>query len=234
MNFKVLLATGDTHGDWNRIYDFIDKHKLNEESTGIVILGDAGLFWQNNKKDAQEKIAYHEAFNFFHIFFIDGNHENFKLLKQIEIDTATGMGEISEHIHYLPRGFNWQPIVNNKQLNILCCGGADSVDRHLRIEGLSWWSEEAISAEDIKKIDSSIQYDYVLTHCCPIDIFNQYKVFLTTLNLNENIIDHNSEIKLQELCNKIVFNKWLFGHYHQDIQLNDKFQCLLWNFIELK
>ena len=79
-------------------------------------------------------------------------------------------------------------------------------------------------------------YDYVFTHACPIDTFNDNKVYLvdTMLGLDQDKINHNSEEKLQELADKIDFDHYFFGHYHTDRQLDAKFTCLLNNFIELQ
>ena len=112
---------------------------------------------------------------------------------------------------------------------------ADSVDKFRRTEGLSWWKEEAITDNDISKIDLG-HYDYVLSHCCPTSVFNEYKPYLCTLG---NIIDDNdpnfhiSDNKLEQVLGFITFNHWYFGHYHVDIHLNEDFTCLFNTFEEL-
>ena len=142
------------------------------------------------------------------------------------------MGYISEHIRHLKRGRCY----NIQGKNILTLGGADSVDKFRRTEGLSWWKDEAITDEDVSRIDSNIHYDYVLTHCCPLSVFNENKIYLCTLG---NIVDdsnldfHISENKLEQVKNFIDFDKWYFAHYHQDIHINDKFTCLYHSFEEL-
>ena len=55
------------------------------------------------------------------------------------------MGYISEHIRHLKRGRCY----NIQGKNILTIGGADSVDKFRRTEGLSWWKEEAITDEGV-------------------------------------------------------------------------------------
>ena len=119
------------------------------------------------------------------------------------------MGYVSKHIRYLKRGRCYN--IDGK--NILTIGGADSVDKFRRTEGLSWWKEEAITDEDVSRIDNNIYYDYVLSHCCPLSIFKENKVYLCTLG---NIVDdsnpdfHISENKLEQVKNFIDFGKWIF------------------------
>ena len=66
--------------------------------------------------------------------------------------------------------------------------------------------------EDIKLIDVDY-YDYVLTHTCPISIFEKYKIDLCTLG---NIVDDKdpqfkiSNNKLEQVKNFIDFGHWLF------------------------
>ena len=142
------------------------------------------------------------------------------------------MGYVSKHIRYLKRGRCYN--IDGK--NILALGGADSVDKFRRTEGLSWWKEEAITDEDVSRVDNNIYYDYVLSHCCPLSVFNENKIYLCTVG---NIVDdsnpdfHISENKLEQVYNFIDFGKWYFAHYHQDIHIDDKFTCLYKTFEEL-
>lgn len=141
------------------------------------------------------------------------------------------MGYVSEHIRHLKRGRTYN--IDGKK--ILTIGGADSVDKFRRQEGLNWWKEETITDEDIKQIDVDY-YDYVLTHTCPISIFEKYKIDLCTLG---NIIDDKdpqfkiSNNKLEQVKNFIDFGHWYFGHHHIDKELDDKFTCLFNTFEEL-
>ena len=138
------------------------------------------------------------------------------------------MGKVTDGIYHLLRGQTYY--FDGKK--VLVCGGADSVDLYRRVEGLSWWPEEAISESEIDAIAAD-HYDYVLTHCCSRSVFESNKAYLITLdNLNQDAINHYSEDMLEKLMNKITFDKWYFGHYHIDRDLDDKF-CALFNHFEL-
>lgn len=230
--FKDIYITGDIHGNLNRIKNFIDRFDINSEDYAIIVLGDFGLLWERNPWAKNFKINLYEDKYKCHIFWIDGNHENFDLVKEIPIDKETGFGFVSQHIHYLPRGFIFRPEVETISMKILCCGGADSVDKIWRKEGLSWWPQEAISLEDIKKVKEG-DYDFVLTHCCGYDTFAQYKNILISHNQLKDTGDHLSEKNLQKILDKINYGKHFFGHYHVDCTLDDKHMCLYDRFVSL-
>ena len=189
-----------------------------------------GIFWRKNGSDAKSFITYFERYYNFNLYFIDGNHERFPILNALEED-ENQMGYISEHIRHLKRG----RVYNIQGKKILTIGGADSIDKFRRIEGLSWWKDEAITDEDVARVEPGY-YDYVLTHCCPSHIFNEYKAYLCTLpNVqdSDNSDWHISENKLEQVYQFIDFGKWCFAHYHIDLDLDDKFSCLFHNFKEL-
>ena len=97
----AVYVTGDCHGQFDKIYKFADRMKLTEEDY-VIVLGDMGLFWRHDKKDANPNIKYFEENYNFNLYFIDGNHENFTLLNRLEED-ENRMGYVSEHIRHLKR-----------------------------------------------------------------------------------------------------------------------------------
>lgn len=227
------FVTGDCHGSLTKILQFIWKFDLGSESN-VVVCGDMGIFWDKDQKDAKASIANYERYcNGVNLYWIDGNHENFDIINSWETEDIYNN---SEHIHYCPRGYETFIDVDCgdhiEARKALFMGGADSVDKFRRIEHLSWWKDETITDNDINGIKGA--YYYVFSHCCPRSIFDTNKVYLCTLaNINENNATHQSEDKLEELKNNIIFNKWFFAHYHIDHKLGDKYQCIFNDFIEL-
>jgi len=221
------FVTGDIHGAIHDIINFIEKFDLSE-GDNIIVCGDIALTWRKDKKDYDHNIDYYEKYcNGVHLYWIDGNHENFDIIKSWNCNK--NIYNNSEHIHYCSRG----SILNINEKKALCMGGADSVDKIWRTEHLSWWEDETITDEDIKGISG--HYDYVFTHCCPSSIFNFNKVYLCTIsNINENNAIHTSEMELEKLKNNITYDKWIFGHYHVNKQLDNRHMCLYEDYIELK
>ena len=224
----ATFLKGDIHGNLFEVIDFINRFNLGKNDN-IIILGDCGIAWRKDKKDLDQNIKlWNECGNGVKLYFIDGNHENFNILNSLPIEN--NMGKIADNIYHLRRGQVYE--FENKK--ILVCGGADSIDKYRRIENFTWWKEEAISQETIDDIPAS-HYDYVLTHCCPRSEFKKNRIYLSTLQfLDENKINHSSEDMLEQLKNKITFDHWLFGHYHINRNLDEKFTCLFEDFMEVR
>ena len=232
-----FFVTGDTHGDIDRIYSWIKRMDFNNFDINVIIAGDAGICWRRDKKDLKQVIKIHEENYNFHIWFIDGNHENFDVLKSFELDEY-GIVNLSPHIHYIPRGTGLYLVTDNGIKSAIFCGGADSLDKFRRTPHLTWWADETITQEDIDKCLNHKQdinkVDYIITHCCPYSVFKKYAPYLITLTgIDQKVVDHSSEEMLDQLAENIDCNKHFFGHYHVDKQLDDKYTCLLNDFIEL-
>ena len=221
------FVTGDIHGALHCITDFIEKYNLGE-GDNIIVLGDVALAWRKDLQDYNFKIEQYERWcNGVHLYWIEGNHENFDIIKTWALNEK-GIYDNSKHIHYCSRG----SILNINGKKALCIGGADSVDKIYRTQGLDWWKEEQITEKDIVNISG--HFDYVFSHCCPKSVFDNNKVYLCTLtNINENNAIHKSEQVLENLKNKITYNKWFFGHYHVNRQLDNKHTCLFEDFEEI-
>ena len=80
----MIYITGDTHGDidFDKIKKYFKKVYCSEKEY-LIILGDAGIVWEKENKD----ILFKYYLIGITIIFIDGNHENFDLLKTYPIVT---------------------------------------------------------------------------------------------------------------------------------------------------
>lgn len=215
--------TGDCHGIFEKLILFTIRMDL-KETDNIIVLGDMGLCWRKNGEDLkkfvyrwEEKLEKRP-----YLYFIDGNHENFDLLKTFKD------GIISSHIHWLRRG----TVSYFEGKKCLFIGGADSIDKFRRIKHLSWWEDEQITQEDIDKCPAE-DFDYVFSHACPYSVFADNTAILGDPHFAGEEFDRTSEEMLDKLKNKIQFKHWWFGHYHKDIDLDDKFCCLYNNWKEL-
>lgn len=230
-----VFITGDTHSDLTKVIDFIHKFDLTLGDS-IIVLGDFGIFWRKDGKDSAYWIdLYEKECNGVHLYWLDGNHENFDIINSWNINKNYEYDN-SEHIHYCPRGFITDIDVDCgdhwEARKALFLGGADSVDKFRRTKHLSWWEEERITEKDIEDIEGS--FYYVFTHCGPLSIVKKNRGWLYTIsNINDTNGIHSSEQALDELKDKILFEHWWFAHYHVDIDLGEGFRCVFNNFIEL-
>ena len=225
----MLYVTGDTHGDldFQKILDWTEATKLNKDKDYLVILGDFGYVWEN-KRDNYEK----EKLDFisclpFTTLFIDGNHENHSRLNAMRVVNFMGgkAHKVYDSIYHLMRG----QVYNICNKSIFTFGGASSIDKHLRVEGISWWKEEEFSYieaetayENLNKVNWGV--DYVLTHSAPLSIKDK-------LYGNNNLYAPSATERLLEaILRNIKFKRWYFGHYHKDMKL-DNF-TILYNNVE--
>ena len=225
----MLYVTGDTHGDldFQKILDWSEATKLNKDKDYLIILGDFGYVWEN-KRDNYEK----EKLDFisclpFTTLFIDGNHENHSRLNAMRVVNFMGgkAHKVYDSIYHLMRG----QVYNICNKSIFTFGGASSIDKHLRVEGVSWWKEEEFSYieaetayENLNKVNWGV--DYVLTHSAPLSIKDK-------LYGNNNLYAPSATERLLEaILRNIKFKRWYFGHYHKDMKL-DNF-TILYNNVE--
>ncbi len=215
----MIYFTGDTHGDLAR---FSSKNfpigKTLTKSDYVVILGDFGCIWSGDRKDDYNLRWLDEKP--WTTLFIDGNHENFNLLNQhpIEIWNNGKIHRINDNVIHLMRGQVFEIDGNT----FMTMGGASSIDKNYRKEGVSWWKEEMPNDEEKQELLTNLEkydykVDYVLTHTCPMDIFNFY-ADPGKLGLKFSHINHELELFFNELVfkKKLQFKRWLFGHMHKD------------------
>jgi hypothetical protein len=90
-------------------------------------------------------------------------------------------------------------------------GGAESIDKHLRVEGKSWWPEETPTYEDFQRFLDSINagVDVVVTHDAPLET--------STFDHGDRGVQTTPRT-LQRLLGFIEPDKrprrWYFGHHH--------------------
>lgn len=204
-----LFITGDTHGtiDFSKLNrkNFTEQKNLTKKDV-VIITGDTGLCWDNTKVDKHLQNWYSKKK--FTTLAVDGNHENHDLIMQLPVIEKFGgkVRKISDNVFYAIRGEIYE-IADKK---ILCIGGADSKDKKLRIEGLSWWAGETISDLDIKNAQENLlrynnTVDYIISHTCGTDVCSM-------LGFNPTPSDKHLDILLQTVDYKYHY----CGHMHID------------------
>ena len=228
----MLYVTGDTHGslDFQKILDWTEATRLNKDKDYLIILGDFGFVWEN-KRDNYEK----EKLDFisclpFTTLFIDGNHENHSRLNAMRVVNFMGgkAHKVYDSIYHLMRG----QVYNICNKSIFTFGGASSIDKHLRTDGVSWWKEEEFNYreantayDNLNKINWEV--DYVLTHSAPLSIRD--KLF----EGNNLYKPSSTERMLEAILRNIKFKRWYFGHYHIDKNMNN-FKAMYENIERMK
>lgn len=207
---KVVVA-----GDWHRdtawgcgvIREGCSKYLKDEPFKLFLHLGDFMAFDAYDFLDEIDAVLQE---NDAHLWFLDGNHEDFPLIRAATVNTdAHGMAIVRDRIRYLPRGYCWA--WHNRDW--LALGGAVSVDKDIRTEGLDWFPEEEITLQQAVSVMSQGQTDVVLSHDCPsgvpLTLPPPDKLWLTQIDRAQR---HRQ--RLQEIFDVIRPAYSLNGHYH--------------------
>lgn len=220
---KHYLITGDTHG---RVMERISRipNYYEPTETALIILGDAGINFYLNKTDKKnKKIIDHTGYIF---YCVRGNHEerpeNIETMEQwydCEIDGMVWREPEYPNIRYLMDGHAY--LINNKPTLVI--GGAYSVDKYYRLSRFSpdakwtgWFKDEQLTEDEMNSITeqfSGKHFTLVLSHTCPAS-WQPFDLFLS--GLDQSTVDKTMENWLETFKDKIDWNIWLFGHFHDD------------------
>lgn len=150
----MIYVVGDLHGDLMRLVTL--KQHLTPEDT-VIQVGDFGFYPETIKE-------WNHLFKDYpcRILAIDGNHEDFNYL-----DTFNGeLAEVTPNLFHVPRGTVME--IEGKLFGFF--GGGESVDKAYRVENVSWWKQEQITARDVETIIENVNYrqlDFLIAHVPP-------------------------------------------------------------------
>lgn len=241
-----VYVTGDTHGT---IYlEKLLPKNLEKYQPGdtFIILGDFSLIFAPRHSNIEKKYITLLSELPYQFCFIDGDRENYDRLNAYEIESWNGgnVHKITNNIIHLLRGEAY----TIEDISILCMGGASTIQtKEMRASVL--WMEENITEEDILNANQHMKeknsIDYVLTHTCPSHIAEKFRdednwireVHPEKLEqisyLRQKIEDMNC-LQLDVLYEQhFNYQHWYFGHFHQDIEINNKFTCVFDKIIPL-
>ncbi len=202
LNFAMTRFIGDIHGDFNT-YEKI----IAESPYPTIQVGDFGVGFKTMHDGPNAIEAPVEAMKGGDHRFIRGNHDNPAECRKTHgyIPDATMYG-------------HW-----------FCIGGALSIDRPNRIEGLDWWADEELSQSDLYKvidIYETIKPDYVVSHTCPKSVaLKLFPHFIKTMDYFNSRTEQAFDSLMYIHKPKI----WVFGHYHQNKSVfvdGTNFECV--------
>lgn len=242
----MIFITGDCHADWKKFSkeSFPEQAEMTRDDF-VIVCGDFGL-WHDDKTE-RWWFKWFEEKNFT-VLFVDGNHENFdRLYSEFEVVDFHGgkAHKIRENIYHLMRGYVFD-LCGKK---FFAFGGASSHDiddgildradfdsdeefvatvkdwdkrrKMFRINHLSWWKQELPTEDELAfglqtLIQNGNKVDYIISHCCPQEIalfcgFQEPDVLTQWFNM---------------VAHTVQFDKWYFGHYHDNRQIMSKFIML--------
>ena len=222
----MIYITGDTHGNYDEFLNRIYKFPINENDT-VIVAGDFGFVWENRLSRYFLSKLTEEPFT---IAFVDGNHEDFDLLYTYPEEEWNGgrVHRIADNILHLMRG----QIFTIEGKTFFTMGGAYSIDKAMRTEGISWWSRELPDNEEYKTAGKTLEacgysVDYVITHTVPQSVIHYLGIAPD---------HHDAELTgyLEWLYGKLDFKKWFAGHFHVNKEVRGNVLILSDDVYEIK
>jgi hypothetical protein len=135
----------------------------------IVQLGDFGIWPGPAGQEYLARLDAALAEAGAELSFVDGNHEDFTQLARLQ-PGPDGRAQVTERIFHLPRGHRWR--WHGREW--LALGGAVSLDRAVRTEGVDWWPEEEITLRQAGSVIEAGPADVMVTHECPAGIEHDF------------------------------------------------------------
>jgi len=230
---KILLC-GDLHGahDVTRI----SKRNLRkrgitpEEISYLIVLGDWGVIWSDDQRSLAEEAYLKRWYDSmpWETLVLLGNHEGYDRIETLSSTERHGgsVRQASERSFILRNG----DIYTIAGLKFFVFGGAASQDKHQRTPHKSWWPQEILTDDDLKRGIQSLeqvhgQIDYVLTHTCPTEMAN-YLVDQVRW-LAPKVSDPVCSLLTTLAKHVRGARRWYFGHFHLDDKWKN-YRCL-WN-----
>lgn len=213
----MIYITGDTHGDFERIFEFCAEYDTQKDDI-LIILGDAGINFHLNERDTALKLTLSQLP--VTLFCIHGNHEErpYEVSGYEEMQWHGGLVYVEPEFPNLIFASDGE-IYDLDGRSVVVIGGAYSVDKNYRIRNcLPWFETEQPDDATKKYVEYRLekhgwQVDTVLTHTAPLK-FEPTWAFLT--NIDQSQVDKSTEKWLDSIEEKLSYKQWYFGHYHVD------------------
>ena len=222
IKFDAVMALGDTHGKNMMVAPMLlSKYGLDNPNTSKAIfhVGDFGIGFSSIIGDRTETENLNVRLKRYNVFMyvVRGNHDNPAYFRPNN-EYSDSVQELSNIVFVEDHS-----VVELNGIKVYCRGGAISIDRLIRTEGRSYWTDEVFTRatmEEINEIPSDI--DVIITHSrpdgvWPIDKSNIKDWLLEDMQLDYDIMKEAEDIK--HLFDGIVSrsNKYIrhyYGHFH--------------------
>lgn len=245
----MIYITGDCHAEFRKFStDNFPEQKEMTRDDFVIVCGDFGIWHDTPEEQYWLDWLSKKSFT---LLFVDGNHENFDRLHGDEFPIVEFCGgkahRIRDNVFHLMRGY----IFDLCGKKFFAFGGASSHDiddgildeddfddykefrntinkwyntgKMFRVNHISWWKQELPTEEEmqfgLKTLEENEnKVDFVISHCCPqqvASLFSHGCYQADDLTRYFNII-----------ADTVEFDRWFFGHYHNNQVVMSKFIML--------
>lgn len=226
----MIFITGDTHGNFERVETFCRRFETSHDDM-LIILGDAGINFGGRRYDSLKKRMLESLP--ITIFAIHGNHEQRPYTIDSYKEKIWHGGIVFYEEEYPSILFAKDGEIfdlNGKRTVVI--GGAYSIDKAMRLAyGWGWWDDEQPSDEIKKYVEQQLKksdwkVDVVLSHTTPLK-YEPVEVFMP--GVEQSRVDKSTEIWLDQIEDKLTYEKWYCGHYHTEKKIS-KIEIMFENF----
>lgn len=215
-----ILLVGDLHMNTLAAFQAID-HARALQADLILQLGDFG-FWPRGADNAGQKflrkVDARLAAAGLMMWFVPGNHEDWHALAKRPVG-VDGLRVISPQIREIPIGHRW----TWGATRWLAVGGAPSVDKPLRVEGVSWFPEEEVTEAQAAAIIDAGLADVVVAHDAPMGVpllARKYEQHLPPWNrtrwwpVSAMVAADAHQERMGSILHGVRPGFWFHGHHH--------------------
>lgn len=218
--FNSIIVSGDIHGDiMPLVFKVNDQYKI--ENSLIIVAGDVGIGFHADGYyiDLFKKASNRLKKNNNTLLLVRGNHDDPD--KWLDYEPFKAFWQDGNNNVRLVKDYSVISAETDKmQHNILCVGGALSIDRTGRTIGKNYWPKEPFVYEE-SKVENLLAITDVITHSSPDFCEPILKTGITNwIPYDKNLeTDCDKERKdhtllYNKLKEKNNIKKWFYGHFH--------------------
>ncbi len=224
----MVYVTGDIHGDVSRLS--ADALKFMKIHDTLIICGDFGFIWDDSKNE--DKILRNLGKRKYNICFIDGTHENFRLLNKFPAEDWNGgkARNICGNLYHLMRG----QIYTIEGMKVFTMGGGESPEAELRFEDIDSERLEIPTQEELLSAVNRLEkahydIDIIVTHEPP----SKTREFLLMQKAEDFRVSALNAF-FDELAVQCKYKKWYFGSMHMDKHISNNQAAVFRNILNAK
>lgn len=251
----MIYITGDTHADFRR-FTKKQRNRLPFELTEkdiVIVCGDFALLWGKNDKTLPYNLDWMSRLPF-KILWVAGNHENYDLLEEYNLEEWHG-GKVRhilrDKVIYLERGQVFKiegkkfftfggASSHDVQGGILDMNAPDYVEQRVaaiksglpyRVKKISWWEQELPTEEEMQEGIKNLEkvgwkVDYVISHCLSSAMQDKLEKHFGGGRYGKLYEEDVLTDYFDELENKLQYKRWYCGHYHLNMDVDEKHTVL--------
>lgn len=216
--FPTVVFTGDIHGLFRAMVSSL-LSQYGYRDTIVVVCGDIGMGfykrgyytdefrWMQNRLEKQNVT----------VVMLRGNHDQPCYFSDPDYSEFQYGGSYPNA--FLVPDYT---ILETSKGNVLCIGGAISIDRSARTESISWWPDEkfVMPSEELYNQLSKEDLSIVATHTCPKCCGPLFNDAMGYEQVDRFIMSElqNERLDLLEVFENLKeshsITHWLYGHFH--------------------